>query len=237
MEIIKGIKITGLGLLIGKTLVIGDVHFGAEQKLYDSGVLVPKILLKEIKKLYEKINTKFEFDTVIINGDLKDDFARVSQEEWSNVIKFLDFIKDKKIILVKGNHDNFIAQIAKKRNLKLVESFKIKDILILHGHKEVKIPKEIKTIIIGHEHPAIKLSSGPKTESFKCFLKGKYNRKNLIVMPSFNEFYIGTDVLSGKKISPFLKNTENFEVYVPSEKKVYFLGKVKEIKKVFKIRF
>ena len=52
----------------------------------------------------------------------------------------------------------------------------------------------------------------------------------MIVMPSFNPITIGTDLLKGQFISPFMKvNISSFEVYVVADN-VYYFGKVKDLK-------
>ena len=136
------------------------------------------------------------------------------------------------IILIKGNHDTILGPIAKKRNVKIMGSVMVGNVLIAHGDK---IPgKEIlsraSSIIIGHEHPAISLKKGPRTETYKCYLKGKYKGKSLIVQPSFNPLLEGTDILKEEILSPFLEqNLDNFEVFVV-EDKIYNFGKLKDLR-------
>ena len=91
--------------------------------------------------------------------------------------------------------------------------------------------KSVKTIIIGHEHPAINLTSGARVEKYKCFLLGKFEKKNLIVMPSCNLLIEGTDVLSGNFLSPYLinSNIETFEVFVTLNE-IYSFGKIKTLR-------
>ena len=89
-------------------------------------------------------------------------------------------------------------------------------------------PSRIKTIIIGHEHPAVVITDGVKREKYKCFLRGTYKKKELIVLPSFNFVSMGTDVLHGKLLSPLLTNIEKFEVFAV-EDKIYPMGKVKDL--------
>ena len=132
---------------------------------------------------------------------------------------------------MKGNHDNILGPIAEKRNVSVVENFIIGDILITHGHKipEEKILKRCRTIIIGHEHPAVSLRDDARTEKFKCFLKGKFKDKELVVMPSFCLAAEGTDVLKDKLLSPFLKqDIRNFDVVIVADKK-YNFGKLKNL--------
>ncbi len=91
--------------------------------------------------------------------------------------------------------------------------------------------KDASTIIIGHEHPAISLIDGPRVEQFKCFLKGKFKGKNLIVQPSLNPIVEGNDITRDEILSPFLKGgIGNFDVFTV-EDKVYDFGKLKNLVK------
>ena len=104
--------------------------------------------------------------------------------------------------------------------------------LICHGHEIPKIPDKIKTIVIAHEHPAVGLTEGVKTEIFKCFLKGKYKKKTLIVMPSFNLVLEGSDIMKEQLLSPFLSDVSNFQVFVASDK-IYDFGLVRSLESKF----
>ena len=70
--------------------------------------------------------------------------------------------------------------------------------LVLHGDSLLfrKELKKAKRIVIGHEHPAVSLKEGPRGEQFKCFLKGKYKGRNLIVQPSFNSIIVKIFIIS-----------------------------------------
>ena len=235
MKILPNIDIVDLSLYVDSTLVIADVHIGYEEALNKQGVLVPRLQFEEIVKRIELIFGLLknkQIKTIVINGDLKHEFGAISEQEWRNTLKFIDLLSRhfKEIILIKGNHDNILGPIAGKRGVKVVDSFEAGDVLITHGNRIPSI-KNCKTIIIGHEHPAVSLKEGPRVERFKCFLKGRYKGKNLIVQPSFNTIIEGTDILKDKVMSPFLQqNLDNFDVYIV-EDKVYEFGKVKRLRK------
>ncbi len=220
-----------------KILVIADTHIGFEEALNKQGILVPRHQINELTSRLEKIflnlkKDKKKIKKIIINGDIKNEFGTISRQEWNDTLALLDFLIKhcKKIILIKGNHDTILSPIAKKRDISIVDSFSIRDILIIHGNKiPKKIEKNIKKIIIAHEHPAIGLKKGPRTELYKCFLKGKYKNKTLIVMPSFNFVSEGANILKEEILSPFLKqNLKNFECYAV-EDKVYYFGRIKDL--------
>ena len=239
MEITNNIEIIDLALYLKKekTLIISDLHIGLEESLNKQGVLIPRSqfndFLNKLKLIFEKVNV----ERVIFNGDLKHEFGEISRQEWNNILKLFDFLQDKEIIIIKGNHDPILKPIADKRNLKLVEFFNLNDITILHGDKILDSLN--KTLIIGHEHPAILLKKGARSEKYSCFLKGKYKNHELIIMPSFNLLVHGTNVLKEKFLSPFLSKIEDFEVYIvePTEdlnnlSKTLYFGKIKDIRKL-----
>ena len=181
--------------------------------------------------------------TIVINGDLKHEFGEISRQEWNDCLSLIDFLATKceQIVLVKGNHDTILGPIARKRNLEVVDSYTIDNSFITHGDKLPKkeLAKNIKTVIIGHEHPAVSLTEAAKTERYKCFLKGAWKGKSrgagsrtLIVQPSFNLVVEGADVAKQKLLSPFLqKSISSFEVFVVDEKKgeILAFGKLKNI--------
>ena len=232
MEISKNIEIIDLALYLKKenTLIISDIHIGYEESLNKQGIFIPRLYFKDTIKRLEKIITR-KFDKIIINGDIKHEFGTISDQEWRNTLKLIDFLSKKcdQLILIKGNHDKSLGPISKKRNVGFVDNLTIGNKLIIHGHKLIKIGKNIKTIIIGHEHPAVSLNDKTKTETYKCFLKGKYKKYDLIVQPSFNLVTEGTNILTSKLLSPFLKqDLNNFECWIIGDKEYYF-GKLKNI--------
>jgi hypothetical protein len=244
MEIIKGIEIVGKALWLkkSKTLVIADLHIGYEEALNKQGILVPRTLFKELKKDLNELLERTKPEIIVINGDLKHEFQEISEQEWRETLEILDLLlKHGKVILVKGNHDNILEPIAKKRKLKVVEFYLIDDICILHGdkvlnelgNKGIKAKDSaliIKTLIIGHEHPAVSLKEEPKVEKYKCFLLGSWKKQKLIVMPSFLPMIEGTDVSKEKLLSPYLSgNIDNFEVFIVGDK-TYRFGKLGNIK-------
>jgi hypothetical protein len=168
-----------------------------------------------------------EVSRIVINGDLKHEFGTISNTEWKETLKLLDFLleKCKDVVLVRGNHDTILGPIAEKRDVKIRNYVLIGDVMICHGDKV--IDKECKGIVIGHEHCAVGLREGAKREVFKCFLKGSFDGKVLIVMPSWN-FVLGSDVLQERLLSPYLSDISEFEVYVVSDK-VYDFGKVRDL--------
>jgi hypothetical protein len=234
MEIIKGVEIVDLSLFIKKqkVLVISDVHLGIEEEYQRKGVLIPKFHMKDLMRHFAFIFSKVKPKRIIITGDLKHEFGGISTQEWRDLLRFFDYLSQhtEHIILLKGNHDPFLGPIAKKRNLEVVKELVLDDMLFVHGDYEPTLSKKIKTIFMGHEHPAISLREKTKVEKFKCFLRGTYKRRKLLVLPSLNLLIEGTDVLQGQFLSPILKKAGQFEVFVIEGMNAYVFGKLSKIK-------
>jgi hypothetical protein len=234
MEIMKGIRVKDLGLVVDGNLVIADTHVGYEEALNKQGVLIPRFQFKELIDRLKGILEGNRFDKIVVNGDVKHEFGTISETEWRHTLKLLDFLKKycSEVVLVRGNHDKILGPIAQKRGVRVVDKIVIGDVLVVHGDK---MPSKadldgVKTVVIGHEHPAISLREGSRVETFKCFLKGKFKGKGLIVMPSFNLVQEGTDVLKEKVLSPLLKqNLDEFEVYIVADK-VYRFGELRKLR-------
>ena len=234
MEISKSIKMvdTALWFELEKVLVINDLHIGYEEVLHRKGILVPRFQLEQIMKKLKIIIEKTKPVKIIINGDLKHEFGKVLRQEWKEVLEFLDFLLQNisEVIIIKGNHDPIIQPIADKKGIAVVNQYQVGETLIVHGDELVETTA--KRIVIGHEHPAITIREGSKWEKYKCFLKGTWQKKELIAVPSFNPLLEGTDVLKEQLLSPFLEDIKNFEVYVVGEKEAYYFGKIKEIQEL-----
>jgi hypothetical protein len=242
-ELLPGIEIFGLTLWLKKekTLIFADLHLGYEEELNALGFLIPRFQYKEILDYLEKdIFSKIFPERVIINGDLKHEFGRISEQEWQEVLGFLDFLEKKfckNIVLIKGNHDTILGPLAERKELKIKSHFYFpkEKIYIAHGHKipskKDKDFSKAKILIIAHDHPALGLREGLRVEKVKCFLKGFWNGKVLIQIPSLNFVTEGADISQELMLSPFMKNIEEFEVYCIEKGRVFYFGRVEEISK------
>lgn len=237
MEVHPGMEIHGLALYLKKekTLVFADLHLGYEEELISFGYLVPRFQYREIIDHLEHIFSEIDVDKVVIDGDLKHEFGRISEQEWTEVLDFLDFLEGtvEDIILVKGNHDNIIGPIASKRKVSIVSSYFIEEggVYITHGHD---IPEngnldKAKIVLIAHDHPALSLREDIRVEKIKCFLKGMWKGKVLIQIPSLNFVTEGTDLSREKPLSPFMdQNLDDFKVYGVEDFNVFYFGRLED---------
>lgn len=243
MEILPGVEIVDLGLYFvkEKILAVTDFHFGYENAMIAQGILLPRHQLADtlarLRGIFGRLkNNKQKIDKIIILGDIRHEFGYLGRQEIRDVTAAIDLMKSnsKKVVILKGNHDTMHKYIENLAEVKT--EFAAKGILFLHGDKipEKKKLNGVKLIVIGHEHPAITISDNFASERVKCFLKGKWSGLNLIIMPSFNLMTEGTDVLSEKLLSPFLKNLSGFEAYAVAGGEILKFGSIKNLKNLKK---
>jgi hypothetical protein len=244
-EISKDIIAIDLFLYLKKhnTFIISDMHIGYEESLNSKGILIPKrnyddLVLrieKSLNYVIKNYNLK-KIDNIVLNGDLLHDFNKVPFKVKQKLSEFIELLSSySNLIIIEGNHDKVLKFILKRNTI--YKKIIFEDILIIHGDKiidDFENYSKIKTIIMGHEHPAVSISSGYRSEIFRCFLKGKYDSKNIIITPSCNLSNEGSDVLSGKLLSPYLKKNSdflNFQAFVIGEE-IFDFGKLKKLKKL-----
>jgi len=215
-----------------KVLVIADLHIGYEEALRNQGIMLPasqfRDTLEGLKRVFEKIGKVKE---LIVLGDLKHEFGVISEQEWGEVGKVLDYFKEnsEKVVVIRGNHDSMLEPILKRKGMAILDYYVKEDCCFIHGHKLYSecLDKKIKKVILGHRHPAVIISDEYKTEKYKCFLVGKWKKKEIVILPSFFPFVEGHDVLSFGDNFLFIeeKYLKKFDVYVVGDE-VYKFGKL-----------
>ncbi len=227
VKIGKKIELVGKCLIVeglkDRVLVIGDLHLGYEESLNERGFFVSRSVLKNVLDYFEKFFKKFgRFDKIILLGDVKHEFGKISRQEWGEVIEVVESFKKKceEIIIVKGNHDKILEPVIRRYEyVRFVDYYIFEEFCFLHGDREFKeiYSKEIKYWIVGHGHPAIKISDGVKMEKYKCFLYGKYKDKRVVIVPSFIEVSEGSDPRESDLGLFFDLNYNKCGVFVVSE--------------------
>ena len=212
-------------LIVGRTAVIADLHLGLENVLIEKGIAVPKVQLDDIIERLDRISRRVE--RVVIAGDFKHEFGRNLPYEWEDVKAVMEFLLERvEVVVVRGNHDNFLKAILAKFGIDLLDYYDIEGWRIVHGHKECNADR----IIMGHEHPAIKVRiDGVYT--FHCFLRVRNRGREIIVLPAFSPLVQGSDVTACQFISPILRDVscDDVEVYA-LDGDVFYLGTIADIK-------
>ncbi len=219
-------------------IAISDLQIGYESHLAEKGIFVPQIQTRQLIKNLREISFLKNAKRLLINGDLKHEFSRPTLQEIREIKEFLEFAKNifKEIIIVKGNHDNYILNILEEMEFPVYDPYyEEKGYCFFHGDKEIDLP-ECKYLIIGHEQPMILLKHGFDKVKVKALLIGEYNRKTLIVLPAFSTIASGSEINVLNKdelLSPILKkcNLDNFDVYAIEERfDTFYLGKLKDLR-------
>ncbi|MFH2107019.1 MAG: metallophosphoesterase [Candidatus Micrarchaeota archaeon] len=183
-------------------LIIGDTHFGIEDKMARKGIRqndISVMLADKIKFLIKKTNS----NKLIILGDVKDNILSVDETTRKILSGLSDVVE---VIVVKGNHDGGIEAAP---NIKVIPpaGFVYEGLGLIHGHA---FPSEelmqCDYLISAHQHIQFDFHDRNKTHVRKIWAVlnankeaiskryGIFNEKiKLILMPSFN-------VLVGKSL-------------------------------------
>ncbi len=184
-------------------LVVADLHLGYESVLQHEGVSIPRKQKAVMLEMFEKALDKYSPDKILVNGDLKHNFSRNLDEEWLEVKDVLRILSEKaKLIVIRGNHDNFLASILGDMGVELRKSYRAGGFTFTHGHLDVKTTEPV---VIGHEHPALKLRDSVGAQvSLPAFVVGS----NIIVLPAMSPLALGVDVSSAPYLSPILNSRD-----------------------------
>lgn len=152
-------------------VVVSDIHFSDnENALFREESKLANRLIDDIK----------DYNKVIINGDLFEDFSGPSRYLKNSFNRIIDFSNSNNIDveIVEGNHDNYnYVDFSGRKQISL------DDILITHGHIKPKVDQE-DLIIIGHLHPAININGVLNP----CFLycENAFQETDVLVCPAYN---------------------------------------------------
>ncbi|KXA98468.1 hypothetical protein AKJ40_04740 [candidate division MSBL1 archaeon SCGC-AAA259M10] len=197
------------------SVVVSDLHLGLEGLLAEEGTYFPKFQLEGVKEDLGNIFAHEEASRLIIVGDLKHEFSKASYFERKEIEEFLNFLEDLvgNIIILKGNHDNYLMySVEGRENVALEDIYIDNRICYFHGHQDdLGLERtDAEIFVMGHEHPAIVLRDEVGVEEkFRVFLHGELEGgRKIIVMPAFSKLASGNRVNGVPKtelLSPFLK--------------------------------
>ena len=226
MELMEGVEIIAdlpaVYLREHKAVIIADTHLGFEEEMAEKGIIIPPFQLAKVMHVIKEVVNLVDPKLFIIAGDFKHKFnelGRAERKELSEVLTYL-LPRTDEVIVVRGNHDNYLAYMTHRFPFKIVDHLKLGRYLIIHGHKPV--PKNIGNwdiLIFGHEHPSITVRDSLGTiGKFPCFLKGKLsNNKRFITLPAAGAYQTGSRVSLDKNtyLSPILKEFVHLDEVIP----------------------
>jgi putative SbcD/Mre11-related phosphoesterase len=202
-------------------LVVSDLHLGLEEDIESKGVSLPMGVYPEIKEMILDSIRLSGAGILIILGDLKHEFGGRLYSEYVEVKDLVGSVMSAglDVVLVRGNHDNFIVPVLKRLGAKIYDSLRVEGYCFAHGHEDLEV-SGCRAVVIGHEHPTVALrdDTGVKLK-FKAFIVGKHNGAEVYVLPSFNPLVHGTpinEVNVNELLSPILRRSDvdSFDVYV-----------------------
>ena len=236
-EIFKGAFVTAdqcLYLHDRGELALADLHVGYESALESNGIHIPRIQTKTIIESLNIMLDRYEPSKVIIVGDLKHEFSRNLGQEFNDVRKVLELLIDRtEVVLVKGNHDNYLESIASRLDIPVFDSYVSSGLTFAHGHHQCMD----RPLVIGHEHPSIKISDTVGAFlKLPCFVHLK--EEKVLVLPAFSPLANGTDITdipASDYLSPVLHGLDisDADIYACSEIGILPLGKLSEVRNIY----
>mgnify|MGYP000589585213 CR=1 FL=1 len=202
-----------------KLVVIADLHIGYESELAKEGIYLPKSQIHRLKDRVLKLRRNVPYDRLLINGDLKHSFSRLSKQERAEVSEFLELVLGlfKEVILVRGNHDNYLPIIARRHGIELLNEYSENGVLFIHGHADPGVNKlsNYDVVVIGHEHPSVVVRDAigyPYKFPVMLYIPTNYEFE-MVVLPFFSTITTGNVVTVDRStiLSPIIKNYGRLE--------------------------
>ncbi len=220
---------------IKNTMVIADLHLGIEYEIFQKGIWIDQSeeILKRIKNLVKKTKVK----ELLILGDVKHNVPFVKRMEEFIVPKVLKELRDfVEVSIVPGNHDGRLSELTPK-GVKILNSkgVMIGKTLLLHGHTK-PMKNNARTIVIGHNHPMIRLRDKMGAHYVKkVWIIGRHKEtgQKIIIMPAFSNLVGGIFINEVKSendlLGPVARKIDlrNAECYLLDGT---FIGQVKELR-------
>lgn len=170
-------------ILYKGTLIVGDTHFGMEDKLRRRGIFDEQFSMRLFSKLKELI-VEHRVKILILLGDVKDNITTLDSTTERILAKLALLCK---VIIVKGNHDGGIGKFAVQGHdgignnsnyperivvqghggignsgnaeIKPAEGFVFERLGLIHGHSwPAEELMSCDYIIMGHQHPMISIT-------------------------------------------------------------------------------
>jgi hypothetical protein len=177
-------------------IIVGDTHFGMEQKLRRRGIYDDQFSARLFEKL-KALVLEHKAGRVIFLGDVKEDITMLDRKT-ADILSKLSMLC--KVVVVRGNHD---GGIERSGNLEVAppQGIVYEGLGLLHGHSWPAPPlMECEYLVMGHQHPMIAISDAfgrvhrepawiiaPCDEKNMAERYAHFNKSiKLISMPAFN---------------------------------------------------
>jgi putative SbcD/Mre11-related phosphoesterase len=210
VEIFPGLEISNERCAVMRDegiVVIADLHLGFESVLEEGGLHLPRMQNQTMRDMIERIVERYSPSKFVILGDLKHEFSRNLPQEWGEVQRLLSLMQEEReLVVVRGNHDNYLATISSRLGIDMVDEFRAGGIGFVHGH----VDTSLRPLVMGHEHPSVRLfDTVGAYVKMPCFVHLPTER--ILVLPAFSPLASGTDftgLTAADTLSPILKSSD-----------------------------
>ncbi|HEY6950436.1 MAG TPA: metallophosphoesterase [Nitrososphaeraceae archaeon] len=203
---------------INRVLVISDLHLGNTHWLQNTEIPIDWYhIVNEIEIELRDIVFSKRVNSIVLLGDIKNNFYKVEKEDWTLIPNFLHSLSDIcKLHLIPGNHDSMLELITPENvDLIGVKGMVLDDILLTHGHTIPSgLRSNINKIVMGHIHPTFSRGNSILNgQKIWIFLKVKKESifpstngsLDVVLIPSFSKYAYGNSFRNKKINSPILK--------------------------------
>ncbi len=211
----EGLYIVGSRPILYSTVddafIVADVHLGYEEAMASQGVFLPRLQLRRALRTLSEARGVVEARRIIVNGDIKHSFEKLLKQERVEVEEFIVKLQEmgfKEVIVVRGNHDNYVGYLLKRLGVTFIEDFLDlgNGVRVTHGHLDLEPKADIT--IIGHEHPAIQINmEGSKVKLPALLLVQTTLSTQIIVIPALGEYQTGNTIHLDRErfLSPMIR--------------------------------
>ena len=184
------------GVLVGRYLVVGDLHIGLEERLEEKGINFPNPH-KVIASLITKYFSMASASRLILLGDIKESIGYPSKSEYLELQELFYDLRSLPISIVRGNHDAHLQEILERLGyaVEVKKALILDNLAFLHGNA---LPNEealaCSYIFEAHGHTAL-LHAGTEEKAFLVAKSAKKEvRAKLVLIPPINPIIAGNPI-------------------------------------------
>lgn len=184
-------------------LAVADLHLGYAWAHRYHGQLLPLHSPDDLAARLSDLCAFYKPRQFAILGDIVHQAVPVAEiaSELTALFTSLSSLCGLKLLL--GNHDKNLRKILHSTaEAEFLAHLETDHFLLTHGNNISQIPSR-KTVIMGHEHPAISLGDGIASAKFPCFVIAP----NLLLLPAFSLWAAGSNLRAYEFMSPLARKT------------------------------
>ncbi len=180
--------------VVGKKLILAELHFGIELSLQQRGVNI-QLEPEKYSVPLNKLKVESKTSELVVIGDFKHTVTGFDQHERNAFNEFIHGLEFEKITVVKGNHDSRLEEMAKPFKHFFVEpatgtsfTYRGTSFGLFHGHANASAEVMNANILMtGHTHAGVQIGRGEFRKTLPAWIISPFRKhQKLIVFPSFN---------------------------------------------------